>query len=146
MTQLGSIKLACRLVLALALPFGAGTALAQVALVVSPSSSVVSADAKDLANLFLGKTGMLQGAAAVPVDQAESAAVREELYAKLAGKSPAQVKANWSRLAVSGRGLPPRQFDTSDDVKKYIAEHPNAIGYIETAAVDSSVKVVLTLN
>ncbi|WP_342399039.1 hypothetical protein [Roseateles subflavus] len=125
----------------------AGAAQAQVAVVVNPKSAAANMTAEQVANIFLGKSNALpSGAAAAPVDQPESAAIRETFYTKVTGKNSAQVKAAWSRLVFSGKATPPKEVGSSAEVKKFVAGNPDAIGYIEKSAVDGSVKVVLTVD
>jgi ABC-type phosphate transport system substrate-binding protein len=95
-------------------------------------------------DIFLGKTSRFpNGALALPIDQAEGSAVREEFYAKMAGRSAAQMKAYWSKIIFTGRGQPPQEAANSVEMKKRLIENPAAIGYIEKNLVDSSVRVVL---
>jgi len=68
--------------------------------------------------------------------------VRAQFYTQVAGKDEAQVKAIWSKLVFTGKATPPKELASSADVVKAVAADPNAIGYIEKAAVDGSVKVV----
>lgn len=125
----------------------AGAAQAQVTVIVNPKSAVASMTADQVSNIFLGKSNTLpSGATAAPVDQAESAAIREQFYTKVTGKQAAQVKAAWSRLVFSGKGTPPKELASSAEVKKFVASNPDAIGYVEKAAVDGSVKAVLTVD
>ena len=125
----------------------AGASQAQVAVVVNPKSPTASMTAEQVSAIFLGKSNTLpSGAAAAPVDQPESAAVREAFYTKVTGKSGAQVKAAWSRLVFSGKATPPKEVGSSAEVKKFVAGNPDGIGYIEKSAVDGSVKVVLTVD
>jgi len=125
----------------------AGTAQAQVAVIVNPKSAAASMTADQVAAIFLGKTSTLpSGATAAPVDQAESAAIRDQFYTKVTGKQAAQVKAAWSRLVFSGKGTPPKELASSAEVKKFVAANPDAIGYVEKSAVDGSVKAVLTVD
>lgn len=136
--------------LALALALGmvlAGGAAAQVAVIVNPKNPAASMTADQVSNIFLGKSNTLpSGATAAAVDQAESAAVREQFYSKVTGKQSAQVKAAWSRLVFSGKATPPKELASSAEVKKFVAANPDAIGYIEKSAVDGSVKAVLTVD
>lgn len=125
----------------------AGAAQAQVAVIVNPKSAVASMTADQVSGIFLGKTNTLpSGATAAPVDQAESAAIREQFYTKVTGKQAAQVKAAWSRLVFSGKGTPPKELASSAEVKKFVAANADAIGYVEKSAVDGSVKAVLTVD
>jgi ABC-type phosphate transport system substrate-binding protein len=125
----------------------AQAASAQVAVIVNPKSPLASMTADQVSAIFLGKSATLpSGATAVPADLPESNAARELFYSKAAGKTSSQVKATWARLTFSGKATPPRELGSAADVKKLVASNPDAIGYIEQSAVDSTVKVVLTLD
>lgn len=136
-----------RQALATALLLAAGSAAAQVAVIVNPKSPLASMTDEQVAAIFLGKTQTLpSGGTAVLADLPESSPAREQFYSKAAGKNAAQVKAVWSRLAFSGKAVPPKELPSAADVKKFVASNPDAIGYIEKSAVDASVKAVLTLD
>jgi len=122
-------------------------AQAQVAVIVNPKSPTASMTADQVASIFLGKSNTLpSGATAAAVDQPESAAVREQFYTKVTGKQAAQVKAAWSRLVFSGKATPPKELASSAEVKKFVAGNADAIGYIEKAALDGTVKAVLSVD
>ena len=136
-----------RIAAAVALCASATGAFAQVAVVVGPKSPVGTMTADQVSGIFLGKTSTLPtGGTAAPTDLPDSAATRELFYTKVTGKSTAQVKAAWSRLVFSGKATPPKELATAADVKKFVAANPDAIGYIEKSAVDSSVKVVFSAD
>ena len=128
----------------LALSLAAGTVCADVVAVVSAKSTVTTLSKSQLTDIFLGRVSRFpDGARAVPIDQAEGSAVRDEFYAKVVGKTAAQVKAFWSKIIFTGRGQPPKAVPNSIEMKKRIAENPAAIGYIEEQLVDETVRVVL---
>ena len=134
-----------RLAAAFALCLGCAGAFAQVAVVVNTKSPLASMTADQVSAIFLGKSATLpSGATALPTDLPDSAGTRELFYTKVTAKSTAQVKAAWSRLVFSGKATPPKELASSADVKKFVAANPDAIGYIEKSAVDSSVKVIFT--
>ena len=114
-----------------------------VVAVVSAKSPVISLNADQVADIFLGKTSRFpDGSQAVPIDLGEDSPARDRFYAQYTGKSPAQVKAHWSKIIFTGRGQPPRQANSSLEAKKLIADNPNAIGYIDPSQVDNSVRVL----
>jgi ABC-type phosphate transport system substrate-binding protein len=128
----------------LALSLAAGTVCADVVAVVSAKSTVTSLSKSQVTDIFLGRSSRFpDGIQAVPIDQAEGSMVRDEFYSKIIGKSPAQVKAFWSKIIFTGRGQPPQAVPNSIEVKKRIVENPAAIGYIEEQLVDNTVRVVL---
>lgn len=123
------------------------SALAEVAVVVSAKSGVNALTPDQAADIFLGRANSFPGGEnAVPLDQAESSAVRDEFYSKATGKTAAQLKAFWSKQIFSGKGRPPKEVADSASVKQLIASNPNMVGYIDKGAVDASVKVVLNVK
>ncbi len=122
-------------------------AFAQVAVVVNPKSPLATMTADQVSGIFLGKSNTLpSGGTAMPTDLPDSNAAHDLFYTKVTGKSSAQVKAAWSRLVFSGKATPPKELGSSADVKKFVAANPDAIGYIEKSAVDSTVKVVFSAD
>ncbi len=126
-----------------ALSLSCSAAVSDVVAVVSAQSSVTVLSQSEIVDIFLGHTSVLpNGEKATPIDQAEGSATRDEFYAKFAGKSAAQMKAHWSKIIFTGRGHPPKEAALGADVKKRIAENPNAIGYLDNRMVDGSVRVL----
>lgn len=122
-----------------------GVAEAQVVVVGGRSMSEMSRE--QVADIFLGKsTALPGGGVALPVDQPESSPAREDFYGRVTGKSAAQARSLWSRLAFTGKGMPPKVIGDSAEVKKYVAGTTGAIGYIDRSAVDDSVKVILNVQ
>src|SRR5688500_4251521 len=111
--------------------------------VVSARSSITQLNANQVADIFLGKSSRFpDGSVAMPIDLSEESPLRERFYTVLTGKSPAQLKAHWSKIIFTGRGQPPRQVSGSAEAKKMLADNPNAIAYIDAKQVDSSVRVL----
>ena len=133
--------------LAAALALSVQAASAEVVLIVSARNPCGTLSAAQVSDIFLGNsTSFPAGAAATPVDQTDGSPLRDEFYRKALGKSPAQVKAYWSKVIFTGKGRPPREAGDSAAVRKQVADSGSAIGYVERSAVDASVKVVFSLN
>jgi hypothetical protein len=116
---------------------------ADVVAVVSANSPIIALDKSQVADLFLGKTNRFpNGIQAIPIDQAEGLAVRDEFYDKVLGRTAAQMKAYWSKIIFTGRGQPPASVSNGSEMKKRISENPAAIGYIDRSLVDNSVRIV----
>jgi len=129
--------------IAIALGMSSAVAEADVVAVVSAKSPIAALDKSQVADIFLGKASRFpNGLQAVPIDQAEGSAVRDEFYGKVVGKTAAQIKAYWSKIIFTGRGQPPPSVSNSIEMKKRISENPAAIGYIDRSMVDDSVRVV----
>ena len=136
-----------RTLIALALAFSASAACAEVVVIVSTKNPITALSAEQASDLFLGNASTFAGGSqAVPIDQVEGSPARDEFYAKAASKSPSQLKAYWSKVIFTGKGRPPKEVPDSAAVKKLVADNPNIIAYIDKSAVESSVKVVLTVH
>lgn len=117
--------------------------LAEIAVIVHPSSSVASMTDEDVSRIFLGKTNNFPGGAqAVPINQDEGSPTRDKFNEAVCKKNASQYKAYWSQLIFTGKGTPPKDAGKDAAVKALIAANPNMIGYIDSSAVDASVKVV----
>jgi ABC-type phosphate transport system substrate-binding protein len=118
--------------------------MADVVAIVSAKNPLALMSKAQVADIFLGKTARFpDGTLAVPIDQEEGSAERDEFYATFTGKSPAQIKSHWTKIIFTGRGQPPTAVSNSTQVRQLIAANPRAISYIDRSALDSSVKVVV---
>jgi hypothetical protein len=113
----------------LALAFVAGASIADVVAVVSSKSAITALSKSQIEDIFFGTiTCLPSGLHAVPLDQAEGSSAREEFYTRVAGKSPAQMKAYWSRIIFTGRGQPPKEVTNDTALRKRLAEDVPAAG------------------
>lgn len=134
------------LLLAAAAGLFAAHANADVAVIVNPKNPAASLTAEQVAALYLGNaTTFPAGGPVALADQPEKAGIRGDFYQKATGRSVAQIKATWARLTFTGKGTPPKELKTDADVKAFVAADPKAIGYVDSSAVDGSVKAVLKL-
>lgn len=135
-----------RLLAACVIGLSAANACAELVVVVSSRSPVTAINADQVAAIFLGHASRFPGGApAVAVDQPLGAAQRDSFYRELTGKSPALLKAHWSKMVFTGRGQPPREADGDAAVRRLVAGDPSMIGYIDRDALDASVRAVLAL-
>uniref|UniRef100_A0A486XGP6 ABC-type phosphate transport system, periplasmic component n=1 Tax=Rheinheimera sp. BAL341 TaxID=1708203 RepID=A0A486XGP6_9GAMM len=119
---------------------------AAIAVVVHPSNQT-SLTQDDLVRLYTGKLSAFpDGTSAVPVNLADSVALRADFDQKALGRSSSQVKAYWSKLVFTGKGTPPKEVVSDGEVLTLVASNPNLIGYVSAAAVSDKVKVLLTLE
>jgi ABC-type phosphate transport system substrate-binding protein len=131
------------IVVALALSLASGIASSDVVVVVSARSPIMALSKNQLIDIFLGKVSRYpDGTEAMPLDQAEGSSARDEFYTRAADKSAAQIKAYWSKIIFTGRGQPPPTVSNSVEMKKRIRDNPAAIGYIDRALVDDTVRVL----
>ena len=126
-----------------ALALGAASANADIVVIVNPKNPAADLSAEQIAAIYLGTaTSFPDGGAVALADQPESAGIRNAFYQKATGRSVAQVKATWARITFTGKGTPPKELKSDADVKAFVAGDPKAIGYVDSSAVDGSVKAV----
>jgi ABC-type phosphate transport system substrate-binding protein len=115
--------------------------------IVSARSPVGALRPDQVAAIFLGQAPRFpDGAVATALDQPIGSPERDGFYLRVAGKTPALLKAHWSKMVFTGRGQPPRELPGSAAVRKAVAEDPGLIGYIEREALDPSVRQVLLVH
>ena len=134
-----------KFVVAATLVFSAAS-LANVAVIVHPSNgAALSQD--DLNKIYMGRSkSFADGKAAEAVNLADSVAARADFDQKALGRSSSQMKAYWSKLVFTGKGTPPKELGSEQEVLDYVANTPGAIGYVSASAVNDKVKVALSLN
>ena len=126
---------------------GAPAGAADLVVIVSARNPVATLRADQVAAIFLGQSARFpDGAEAVPYDMRLGAALRDEFYARVTNKTPALLKAHWSKMVFTGRGQPPAELFDSAAVRRRVAEDLDAIGYIERSALDASVHAVLVVQ
>lgn len=136
------------LLAAAVLAMSAQTAMAaEVVVIVSARNNVAVMRPDQVTDIFLGQAGHFpDGAEAVALDQGIGSPLRDAFYAKVASKTPALLKAYWTKMIFTGRGKPPREAPNSAAVRKQVADNPALIGYIDRVALDASVRAVLVVR
>jgi ABC-type phosphate transport system substrate-binding protein len=144
----GMKRLHTRLLAALLLALSAGCAQSgDLVVIVAARSPIESLKPDQVAAIFLGQSPRFpSGALATALDQPIGSPERDQFYQRVTGKSPALLKAYWSKMVFTGRGQPPRELAGSAAVRRAVAEDPALIGYIEREALDPSVRPVLLLH
>jgi len=120
-----------------------GQANAGLAVVVAAGSDIPGMSQTEVRAIFLGKSkNFANGAGASPSYQNEGSSIYAEFGDKVLRKSAAQLTQYWARLVFSGKGTPPQSAADDAAVKAFVGSTKGGIGYIDSASVDASVKVV----
>ena len=128
------------------------TAQADIAVVVHPANPVRALTPRQVSDLYLGRVrnfslGNEPSLVAVTIyEQPTDSELRESFFRVLNGMPVKQLNAYWARLRFSGEVLPPVTLASSRDVIGRVGKDLSAIGYVDAAVLDGSVKVVLLLK
>ena len=110
----------------------------------SGNSSVL--DKSIIREMFLGKKkSFSNGRTAMTLSPETSDPVMTEFNEKVIERTNSQVKAYWSKVIFTGKGTPPQELGSASEMISAVSSNPDAIGYVDAAAVTDAVKVVLTL-
>ncbi|RZT11004.1 hypothetical protein SAMN05216319_0526 [Duganella sp. CF402] len=121
----------------------ASVSAAEFVVVVSAKNPVATLRAEQVAAIFLSQTGRFPGGEeATALDLPVGSPLRDEFYNKIAARTPALMKAYWTKMVFTGRGQPPRELPNSAAVRRMVADNPAMIAYIDRAALDASVKAI----
>ncbi|MBF0351461.1 MAG: phosphate ABC transporter substrate-binding protein [SAR324 cluster bacterium] len=119
-------------------------AYADFVVIVNPANAVNSLTVDEVKNIVLGKQKRYaNGNSAEALD---NASLKELFYKQVTEKNLKQVRAYWARLIFTGKGKPPLEVESDEEVKKWIISNKDGFGYIDSKLVDDSVKVVLTVT
>ena len=115
---------------------------------VHADNPVTELQKKEVAKLFLKKVKEWKELKKTvePVDLAADSPIRERFSQEVLERTMSAIKAYWHKEIFSGRGVPPVEKASDDDVLKFISEHVGAIGYASKAADLSAFPKVKTLT
>jgi len=111
--------------------------------IVNPDNPAAQVERKFVADAFLKKVSRWPDNELLkPVDRGADSRERERFSDEVLGRSVAAVKSYWQQLIFSGRGVPPAELDSDENVVNYVVKHRGAIGYVSAAADVGRAKVV----
>jgi ABC-type phosphate transport system substrate-binding protein len=131
-----SLRHLCMLALA---AFAFAPAFGAPALIGNKNVAGEKLDAATLKSVFLGKKVAWDSAGRVTLAVLKSGAVADEFLQKTVEMNASAFNNHWRRLAMTGGGTAPKAFEKEEDLRKFVAETPGAIGFVDAANVDASV-------
>lgn len=100
----------------------------------------------EVAQIYLRKRRFWEdGERIVPVNRNAGSALRESFGRAVFGEAANRLLVYWNRQYFQGV-LPPATLASDEAVKRFVARERLAIGYVDAARVDPSVRVVLRLR
>ena len=113
-------------------------------IVINEANPTSSISKDDLSRCFMKQTNTwISGQPMVPVDQAASSDVRRAFSGAVHGRDVSAVKSFWQRQIFSGRGVPPAEKASDQEVLTFVRANPGAVGYVSADAdVSAGVKAL----
>jgi len=132
---------------ALPLPLAHAVPEQTLVVIVNPAIGVQHLSRREVLDIFMGRYRTFpSGASALPIDLDVSSTERREFYLLLAHKEPADMGSYWARLTFSGKISPPFAVSDAHMAIEIVANNPNAIAYVDRAAVDQRVRIALEIT
>ncbi len=117
---------------------------AQDMVVIANKDNPGQLDQTYIRQLYTGAVrGWPDGSPVLVLDLPEGSPERELFATAIVGRSSANLRAIWAQNIFTGRGLPPKVLANEAEVKRMVATHRHAIGYVRASQVDASVRVLL---
>lgn len=112
--------------------------------VVNASNNTTSITTQQLSRCFMKQTNTwINGEAVLPVDQVADSPVRIAFTSAIHERDVNAVKSYWQRQIFSGRGVPPPEKASDDEVLAFVRANPGAVGYVSpNTPVGAGVKVL----
>lgn len=115
--------------------------------IVNKSNPLKQMSKNEVKQIFLGKTTRFENGEKVKAaDYRKGDQLRSPFFKKVCNKSPKDVDNYWYRMVFTGKGVPPKSFDSEASLVDFVANNENAIGYVRQSAVSSAVKTVLVVK
>ena len=112
------------------------------AIIANKSIEKEKIDASSLKAVFLGKKVAWDTGGRAILAVLKGGPVADEFLKGAVDMSSSSFNNYWRRLAMTGGGSAPHVFEKDEDLRKYVAETPGAIGFVDSANADASVLVI----
>jgi len=131
------------LLLVLASPYSLAGDEGDFRIIVNDENPATSIGADELSRIFMKKTKTwTDGTPIQPVDLSGTSGTRKEFSRRVHGRSASAVKNSWQRQVFTGRGTPPPELQSEEDVVTYVRFNRGAIGYVSSQTDSSGVRIV----
>ena len=95
-----------------------------------------------LQRIYLGKTTRWEGGLAIRPVMLHDHEVHEAFVTDLLDRSEENFSVYWKRMVFTGKGRPPRAFNSDEELAAYLRETPGAIGFLSVEADATDLKIV----
>lgn len=124
-----------------------GSAFAQedsrLNVIINKANPVEKMKKSDVADIFLKKKIKWESEELIlPVDQETDQAARKDFSKVVLNKTVYATRSYWQSRIFTGRGIPPPELKSDQEVIEYVSKHTHAIGYVTGPVNNSRVKVV----
>ncbi len=99
-------------------------------------------DAATVKAVFLGKKTAWDSGGRVILAVLKSGPVADDFLKASVDLTSSGFNNQWRRLAMTGGGTAPKSFESEEELRKFVAATPGAVGFVDSANADASVAVL----
>lgn len=135
-----------RIAYILSLTLFASAAQGSIAIIVHNKSELQSLSIHEIQRIYLGKMRHLQSGDPIEPVINDSDSAKDEFLQTIVAKSWKQFQSYWHVMVFTGKGQPPKELQNDQEVKKWVSENLNGIGYIQSESVDKSIRSIFEIG
>ena len=129
-------------VISLGLLLIAGAASANEDVVVIASGALPKVDLPTLQRLYTGRIVSVGQQAATPLNLPAGDPLRKRFLEGVLGQTEEQYTGYWLVRRYVGKGAPPQEFATVDEMLRQLASTPGAVAYVPVSKVPSGANII----
>lgn len=99
-------------------------------------------DQQTLQRLYTGRVVSINQQAAQPLNLAPGNPIRKQFLETVLGQDEEQYVGYWLVRRYVGKGAPPQEFGSLEEMLSYIATTPGAVGYVPVARIPLGANVI----
>lgn len=129
-------------VISLGLLLIAGAASANEDVVVIASGALPKVDLPTLQRLYTGRIVSVGQQAATPLNLPAGDPLRKRFLEGILGQTEEQYTGYWLVRRYVGKGAPPQEFATVEEMLRQLASTPGAVAYVPVSKVPSGANII----
>ncbi|MER2538802.1 MAG: hypothetical protein ABTQ26_06140 [Azonexus sp.] len=105
-------------------------------------STLQKTDLQTLQRLYTGRIVSLNQQSATPLNLPPGHPLRDQFLASILGQDEAQYSGYWLVRRYVGKGVPPQELASPEDIIRAISTTPGAVGYVPLSKVPAGSNII----
>ncbi len=122
--------------------FSSGVLADDYVLISNKKVPIKSLSKTDVQSIFLGERSKWDDGSTIEFAVMDSGDFHKSFLQNVIGKTQSQFDAYWMRMVFAGKARPLKPYSEVQEVIKFVATHPGAIGYVPVGEAGTSVKAI----
>ena len=119
----------------------AGACPAEIRIIAHPAIALTKLNVETVRRIYLGQQAHLGDDPLVPVVLSKEP-TNEQFIEQFLGRTETQFTTYWRSRVFSGKGLPPKAFDSERAMLDFVRKTPGAIAFVDSTAEIEGVRVL----